>query len=1019
MPEGKGRRDGGVLNRLGDKGKSVFADSESRYQSYRPERTESILKKRHHERTCSRRTKMLFENPFTSRIWYFDLPKKTRMPKNVKTYDRSDDPEDHLKIFQAAAKVERWAMPSWCHMSNSTLTGSARVWFDDLPLESIDSYDDLKKVFLVNFLQQKKCIKDPVEIHHIKQREGEFIKDFMQIFKAESRPSKCMRISGFMHEITNPELIKRLHDNLPKSVDEMMRVTTTFLRGEVTASNQARKKTLPAWKHGENKILTEGEISEISRDQSGDVTRQKITQSFSPNPEIAFPPLGDEDGAEGLMIIEAEIGGHFTYRIYVDGGSALEILYEHCFNRIRPEVKNQMVSATAPLIGFRKSRVRKIQAVPSTAHGMLKFPVPGGILTLRSSRIIPLECTMVSGPKAQASDVIQATEERIKVSIHPEYPEQTIAIGSTLTKEGRKALCDLLRCNLDIFAWKPADMTGVLRDIAKHIRNVHAYKGYHQMKMAKEDEEKTTFITSQGIFCYSKMPFGLKNTRVTYQRLTDKAFQKQIGINLERKACSWVTRTGNTNRTNRKRRTDCVTCGGARSRKCGVNDEKGGKANASLLCQSYARTLQGPEINYTSMKKLVLALVHASKRLKRYFQAHAIIVITDQPIKHVLSKPEITGRMQKWSIKLGEYDIQYRPRTSVKGQILADFIVERPKEDSMVTTTKVEEEPPELWTLFTDGSSCVDGFGAGLILTSPKGTKLIYALRFRFDATNNEAKYEALMVEGPGKVKFLIVAINYFTKWIEAKPITIITGNQIKKFIWDNIVCRFGLPREIISDNEKQLKDNTFKYWCEKLCIRQHFASVKHPQANGLVERANKSLGEGIKAHLDKKSKDWIEEILHVLWAHCTMIKSSNGDTPFSLIYGIKAVIPAKIGMPTLRTSKIDMVQNDEALEIKLDILKERKEQAAIREARSKAKMEKYYNSKVHNTSFKLGDLVYKNNDASHAKDSGKLSPKWKGPYEVTEALGNGAYKLRDRNGKLISRTWNVRNLKIFYIHEM
>nr|GEY42838.1 reverse transcriptase domain-containing protein [Tanacetum cinerariifolium] len=75
----------------------------------------------------------------------------------------SKDPEDRLKILQAAAKVKRWAMPTWCHMFNSTLTGSARVWFDDLPPESVDSYDDLKEAFLANFRQQKKCIKDPME----------------------------------------------------------------------------------------------------------------------------------------------------------------------------------------------------------------------------------------------------------------------------------------------------------------------------------------------------------------------------------------------------------------------------------------------------------------------------------------------------------------------------------------------------------------------------------------------------------------------------------------------------------------------------------------------------------------------------------------------------------------------------------------------------------------------------------------------------------------------------------------
>ncbi|GKE62728.1 reverse transcriptase domain-containing protein [Tanacetum coccineum] len=104
----------------------------------------------------------------------------------------------------------------------------------------------------------------------------------------------------------------------------------------------------------------------------------------------------------------------------------------------------------------------------------------------------------------------------------------------------------------------------------------------------------------------------------------------------------------------------------------------------------------------------------------------------------------------------------------------------------------------------------------------------------------------------------------------------------------------------------------------------------------------------------------------------------------------------------------MDLVQNNEALEINLDLLEERREQAAIREAKSKAKMEKYYNSKVQSASFKLGDLVYRNNDASRAEDTRKLDPKWEGLYEVTKPLGKGAYKLIDCDGKQLSRTWNL-----------
>ncbi|GKE65647.1 reverse transcriptase domain-containing protein [Tanacetum coccineum] len=134
-----------------------------------------------------------------------------------------------------------------------------------------------------------------------------------------------------------------------------------------------------------------------------------------------------------------------------------------------------------------------------------------------------------------------------------------------------------------------------------------------------------------------------------------------------------------------------------------------------------SRALRGPKVNYTSMEKLVLALVHASKRLRRYFQAHPIVVITDQPIKNILSNPEVVGRMQKWSIQLGEFGIHYRPRISVKGQVLADFIVERPEEENPDASAKEEEPLPAQWTLFTHGSSCVDGCGAGVIHTNPEG----------------------------------------------------------------------------------------------------------------------------------------------------------------------------------------------------------------------------------------------------------------------------------------------------------
>ncbi|GJY36208.1 reverse transcriptase domain-containing protein [Tanacetum coccineum] len=183
------------------------------------------------------------------------------------------------------------------------------------------------------------------------------------------------------------------------------------------------------------------------------------------------------------MIIEAEIGGHFVHQIYVDRGASSEILYEHCFIRLRPEVRSQMVPATTSLIGFSgetiwpigqisllvrigdedhstsawinfmvirspsqhngiigRTGIRKIRVVPSTTHGMLKFPVKGGTVTIRSNRAIPMECAMISRPSTQHPVTSQVLEEKIKVAIHPEYPEQIIAIGSTLTEKEYKEL---------------------------------------------------------------------------------------------------------------------------------------------------------------------------------------------------------------------------------------------------------------------------------------------------------------------------------------------------------------------------------------------------------------------------------------------------------------------------------------------------------------------------------------------------------------------------------------------------
>nr|GEX33374.1 hypothetical protein [Tanacetum cinerariifolium] len=1010
------------------------------------------------------------------------------------------------------------------------------------------------------------------KIHNIKQKDRETIEDFMKRFKVEpermKRAHECMRIFGFMHGVNILELTKCLNEHVPKTMEEMMITTTGFIRGEAAAASKKKGKG---------------------------------SSRFTPLTRTPKEILAAEAaGAEGPLVIEAEIGRHMIHRMYVDGGSSMEILYEHSFNRLWPEVKNQMVPTTTSLTGFNgetiwplgqlwllvtigdadhstrswinfmivrslwtyndiigRHEIKEIQAVPSTAHGMLKFPVDGGIVTICSTVLIPAECAMMITSSAVPKEV-GARLENFKVALHPDFPDQEVAIRETLSTKGRTKLCTLMMENLDIFAWQPSDMTGVPWSVAQHRLNIregysHVWKKksgqalevqklvevgiirevyYHDwlsnpvmIQLAESDKEKTAFHTSQGEYCYTKMPFGLKNAGATYQRLVDKAFHNQISQSIKVYVDELVFKShaeaemlrdvGETFRTLRKINMKlnpknhlyyCYRPYGQSKRSRTSNGkldslnrflsksaEKSlplfktlkkcikksdfhwtseaeqavkqlkqhfselpllvapkpkkelivylfasyGAISAVLMTERGAvqtlvyfvsRILQGPKLNYTPMKKLVMLLVFSAKRHQ--------------------------------SVMLGEHNITYQPRTSVKGHVLADFLAEVPdesspaasvfaassneaeyealiaglritaqmgvqnvhisvdsklianqvlgtyvaKEENMIkylekvkvlvsgltnfsirqiprsknkkadalnkiastsfahlsklvlveilkeksikekeVTTVVEEDGPMWMTpimeYLKEGTLPSDRKEARKLRIKARqeihegscnmhaGPQSVVAKAIRLGycwPTMYRDARDMILTWNDCKVKFLIVDVDCFTKWIEAKAVATITGSQVKKFVWDNIVCRFGLPEEIVSDNE--------------------------------------------------------------------------------------------IGMPTYSTATVDVVYNDKELRLNLDLLEERREPAAIREATTKLKMTKYYNARVRGVTFRPGDFVYRSNNDIHALDGGKLGPKWEGPYEVTEALGDEAYKLRSMNGIVLLRTWNIANLKRCYI---
>ncbi|GJY83030.1 reverse transcriptase domain-containing protein [Tanacetum coccineum] len=398
-----------------------------------------------------------------------------------------------------------------------------------------------------------------------------------------------------------------------------------------------------------------------------------------------------------------------------------------------------------------------------------------------------------------------------------------------------------------------------------------AYKGFHQIQMAMKDEEKMAFHTDEGVFCYMKMPFGLKNAGATYQRLVDTIFEGKMGRNLEAYVDDMVIKrktelemikdaeetlltlkkAEEAFQTMKKLIAELPTLTAPKKEEeltvylSAANEavsavllvERDGR---QITIHYVSRTLQGAEINYPPMEKLVMALVHAARRLKRYFQCHTIKVITDKRINQILNNREATGRLAKWGVELEAYGIKYTLRSAIKGQVLANFLA-----DTMAEGSPAQAKADE----------------ASLILIDPEGAKYSYALRLNFANSNNDAEYEALLVGLRIATKMKVENMHAF---VDSK----LVANQV----WST----------------------------------SHHHKGKQNQA----ALGRRSMGGG---------KDY-------------------------LAYGTEAVIPAEKGIPTSRTIQGSDKENKEALRLNLNLLEERREIEAIREARRKQQVEKYYN---------------------------------------------------------------------------
>ena len=155
-----------------------------------------------------------------------------------------------------------------------------------------------------------------------------------------------------------------------------------------------------------------------------------------------------------------------------------------------------------------------------------------------------------------------------------------------------------------------------------------------------------------------------------------------------------------------------------------------------------------------------------------------------------------------------------------------------------------------------------------------------------------------LPTSSPGRHTHLLVAVDKFTKWIKAVPVTNQGATAAVNF-FTMITCRFGIPHSIITDNGSNFTSKEFKSFCSERGIQISDASVAHPQTNGQVEKANGLVCDGIKKRLLRPLKraagTWVEELPSVLWSLCTTPNRSTQYTPFFMVYGAEAVLPAEV----------------------------------------------------------------------------------------------------------------------------
>lgn len=263
--------------------------------------------------------------------------------------------------------------------------------------------------------------------------------------------------------------------------------------------------------------------------------------------------------------------------------------------------------------------------------------------------------------------------------------------------------------------------------------------------------------------------------------------------------------------------------------------------------------------------------------------------------------------------------------------------------------------------------------------------------------------------------RWILAATENCTKWVEAVPLTNANGAAVARFIKENIICRFGIPKMILSDNGTPFINRKVSALLGSYNVDHRTSSAYYPQGNGQAEATNKTLVRILSKLLDERGGTWADHLPTALWAYRTSRRKSTRASPYSLVYGTEAVLPAEISVPSARLAHAAECSVEERI-LELEALEEKRNNAALEQKRYWQSVAKYYNKSVVARTFQVGDLVWKATSAVMRNvETPKFTPRWEGPYEITRASGAGYYHLARVENGLRTGAVNAKYIKKLY----